>query len=30
MLQDLGYKRVAHLDGGVKAWQDAGLPLQQP
>lgn len=29
MLQDPGYKRVAHLDGGTKAWQEAGMRLQQ-
>ncbi len=27
-LQDLGYERVAHLDGGIKAWKEAGKPLQ--
>jgi rhodanese-related sulfurtransferase len=26
-LQDLGYADVAHLDGGVKAWEAAGRPL---
>ncbi len=25
-LQDMGYERVAHLDGGFKAWQEAGKP----
>jgi rhodanese-related sulfurtransferase len=29
MLQDLGYDRVAHMDGGLKAWKDAGRPLEQ-
>ena len=24
MLQGLGYGRVAHLDGGLKAWREAG------
>ena len=24
MLQHLGYTRVAHLDGGLKAWKEAG------
>lgn len=23
-LQELGYRDVAHLDGGIKAWTDAG------
>jgi rhodanese-related sulfurtransferase len=27
-LQDLGYDRVAHMDGGLKAWKDAGRPVQ--
>ena len=27
MLQLLGYDRIAHLDGGLKAWQDAGRPV---
>ena len=27
LLQILGYTRVAYLEGGLKAWQDAGLPL---
>lgn len=26
-LQQLGYERVAHLEGGIKAWQAAGLPV---
>src|SRR3954466_3198197 len=28
MLQELGYTRVAHLDGGLKAWQAAGLEIE--
>ncbi len=28
-LQSLGYKDVAHLDGGFKAWQDAGKPVKK-
>jgi rhodanese-related sulfurtransferase len=28
MLQDLGYTRVAHLDGGLKAWKEAGLTVE--
>ena len=27
-LQRLGYTRVAHLDGGLKAWRDAGLQVE--
>jgi rhodanese-related sulfurtransferase len=27
MLQLLGYTRMAHLDGGLRAWQNAGLPV---
>ena len=27
MLQLLGYDRIAHLDGGLRAWHDAGLPV---
>lgn len=27
MLQGLGYSRVAHLDGGLKAWRDVGLAI---
>ena len=23
-LQDMGYERVAHLDGGINAWKEAG------
>ena len=26
MLQLLGFDRIAHLDGGLRAWQEAGLP----
>ncbi len=28
-LQGLGYKNVAHLDGGFKAWQEAGKPVDK-
>jgi rhodanese-related sulfurtransferase len=28
-LQDLGYERVAHLDGGLKAWKEAGRPVHE-
>ena len=24
-LKDMGYQHVAHLDGGIKAWKEAGL-----
>lgn len=27
-LQELGYTRVAHLDGGMKAWIAAGQPIE--
>jgi len=27
MLQLLGYTRMAHLEGGLRAWQEAGLPV---
>ncbi len=27
-LQELGYTNIAHLDGGLKAWKAASLPLQ--
>ena len=26
-LQSLGYGRVAHMDGGLNAWKEAGLPV---
>ncbi len=26
-LRELGYTNVAHLDGGFKAWQEAGKPI---
>lgn len=29
-LQELGYKEVAHLDGGFKAWITAGKPATAP
>lgn len=28
-LQQMGYTNVAHLDGGIKAWKEAGLPVTQ-
>lgn len=27
-LQQMGYDKVAHLDGGMKAWKEAGLPVE--
>lgn len=27
-LKELGYERVAHMDGGIKAWKEAGRPLE--
>ena len=27
-LQELCYRRVAHLDGGFTAWRDAGKPIE--
>lgn len=29
-LQELGYENVAHLDGGIKAWKEAGFPTNAP
>jgi rhodanese-related sulfurtransferase len=29
-LQDLGFRDVAHLDGGLKAWCDEGRPTTEP
>ncbi len=28
-LQQMGYTDVAHLNGGIKAWKEAGLPVEQ-
>lgn len=28
-LDELGYRDVAHLDGGITAWQQAGQPVDQ-
>jgi rhodanese-related sulfurtransferase len=28
-LATLGYQHVAHLDGGLKAWKEQGLPVEQ-
>lgn len=30
VLQDLGYRDVAHLDGGITGWLDAGQPTVAP
>lgn len=27
-LKEMGYENTAHLDGGIKAWKDAGLPTE--
>jgi len=27
LMQDLGFKNVYHLEGGLTAWKNAGLPL---
>jgi len=27
-LQEMGYEDVAHLDGGITAWKDAGKPVE--
>jgi len=26
-LKDMGYNKVAHLEGGIKAWKESGLPV---
>ena len=26
-LKQMGYENVAHLDGGLKAWKEAGMPV---
>lgn len=28
MMRQLGYRDVAHLDGGIKAWAEAGKPVE--
>ena len=28
-LQQLGYTNVAHMDGGIKAWAEAGQPVHK-
>jgi rhodanese-related sulfurtransferase len=27
-LQKMGYRRVISMDGGIKAWRDAGFPME--
>jgi rhodanese-related sulfurtransferase len=27
-LKEMGYERVAHLDGGINAWKEAGKPIE--
>lgn len=27
-LKEMGYTNVAHLDGGIKAWKEAGMPIK--
>ena len=29
-LQQMGYKNVASMDGGMRAWREAGLPEEKP
>lgn len=29
VLQELGYTDVAHIDGGLKLWREAGLPVTE-
>jgi rhodanese-related sulfurtransferase len=29
-LQTMGYRRVASMDGGIRAWREAGYPIDQP
>lgn len=28
-LKQMGYENVAHMDGGVKAWKESGLPVTE-
>lgn len=28
-LKQMGYENVAHLDGGLKAWKEAGMPVTE-
>lgn len=27
-LKQMGYENVAHMEGGIKAWKEAGMPLE--
>lgn len=27
-LKEMGYENVAHMEGGIKAWKEAGLPTE--
>ena len=29
-LQKMGYRAVISMDGGIKAWRDAGFPMETP
>jgi rhodanese-related sulfurtransferase len=29
-LQRLGYRKLWHLEGGIKAWREAGIPCASP
>src|SRR5215218_2898151 len=28
-LRQMGYENIAHLDGGMKAWKEAGMPVTE-
>lgn len=28
-LKEMGYTNIAHIDGGLKAWESAGLPVEK-
>lgn len=28
-LKEMGYQNIAHLDGGLKAWKEAGMSIEQ-
>ena len=29
LLQEMGYTNVAHMDGGMRAWKEAGRPVER-